>query len=89
MIALHNLLDRFHVQGWRGPGSAVPSYGAKLFIILHQAFEPFPIAGWPSPVLFVLYPLIPWVGVMAAGYAFGAIYQWDARASSSILIDHW
>src|SRR5947207_2285964 len=25
MIALHNLLDRFHVQGWRGPGSPVPS----------------------------------------------------------------
>jgi uncharacterized membrane protein len=77
MIALHNLLDRFHVEGWRGPGSAVPSYGAKLFIILHQSFEPFPIAGWPSPVLFVLYPLIPWIGVMAAGYAFGAIYGWD------------
>src|SRR6266404_6736297 len=29
MIALHNLLDRFHVQGWRGPGTAVPSYSAK------------------------------------------------------------
>ena len=83
MIALHNLLDGFHVQGWRGPGSAVPGYGAKLFIILHQAFEPFPIAGWPSPVVFVLYPLIPWIGVMAAGYAFGAIYQWNASRQSN------
>jgi uncharacterized membrane protein len=27
MIALHNLLDHFHVQGWQGPTSAVPSYG--------------------------------------------------------------
>src|SRR6266436_8969825 len=78
MIALHNLLDRFHVQGWRGPGTAVPSYSAKLFIILHQSNEPFPIFGWPSPVVFVLYPLIPWIAVMAAGYAFGVIYQWDA-----------
>ncbi|MEP6819008.1 MAG: heparan-alpha-glucosaminide N-acetyltransferase domain-containing protein [bacterium] len=86
MIALHNLLDRFHVQGWQGPGSAVPSYGAKLFIILHQAYEPFPIVGWPSPMVFVLYPLIPWIGVMAAGYALGAIYQWDAARRRRFLL---
>src|SRR6185295_11179233 len=88
MIALHNLLDldRFHVEGWHGPGSAVPSYGAKLVIILHQAFEPFPIAGWPSPVVFVLYPLIPWISVMAAGYAFGAIYQWNAERRRKLLL---
>lgn len=86
MIALHNLLDRFHVQGWQGPGSAVPSYGAKLFIILHQAFEPFPILGWPSPVVFMLYPLVPWIGVMAAGYAFGAIYQWEAHRRRRFLL---
>lgn len=59
MIALHNLLDRFHVQGWQGPNSAVPSMGAKLWMILHQPFEAFPVAGFPSPVVFVLYPLIP------------------------------
>jgi uncharacterized membrane protein len=86
MIALHNLLDRFHVQGWRGPGTAVPSYSAKLFIILHQPFEPFPIVGWPSPVVFVLYPLIPWIGVMAAGYAFGVIYQWDTARRRRLLL---
>ena len=86
MIALHNLLDRFHVQGWQGPGTAVPSYGAKLFIILHQANEPFPIVGWPSPVVFVLYPLIPWLGVMAAGYAFGVIYKWDRARRRRLLL---
>jgi uncharacterized membrane protein len=86
MIALHNLLDRFHVAGWQGPGSAVPSYGAKLFMILHQAFEGFPIVWWPSPVVAVIYPLIPWVGVMAAGYAFGAVYQWDARRRRQFLM---
>lgn len=86
MIALHNLLDRVHVQGWQGPGTAVPSYGTKLFIILHQPFEPFPIVGWPSPVVFVLYPLVPWLGVMAAGYAFGVIYQWDAARRRHLLL---
>jgi uncharacterized membrane protein len=30
MIALHNLLDNSRVQGWQGPGTAAPSYSAKL-----------------------------------------------------------
>jgi uncharacterized membrane protein len=78
MIALHNFLDRIHIQGWRGPESPVPGLGAKLWFIAHQPFEVFPVAGFPSPIVFVVYPLIPWVGVMAAGYAFGALYQKDA-----------
>ena len=86
MIALHNLLDRIHLQGWQGPGSAVPSFGAKLWFIAHQAFEGFPVAGFPSPIVVVIYPLIPWVGVMAAGYAFGALYQWDARRRRRLLL---
>jgi uncharacterized membrane protein len=87
MIAAHNLLDRVHVQGgWQGPQSPVPSYGAKLYILLHQPFEAFPVAGWPSPVVFVLYPLIPWVGVMAAGYSFGVVYQWDAARRRRLLL---
>lgn len=79
MIALHNLLDRFQVAGWQGPGSPVPSAGAKLAMILHQPFSAFPIFGFPSPVVVFIYPLIPWVGVMALGYAFGSLYQ--GRAS--------
>jgi uncharacterized membrane protein len=86
MIALHNLLDRFHVQGWRGPSSPVPGFWSKLFIILHQPFEPFPILGWPSPVLFVLYPLIPWIGVLAAGYVFGSLYQMSAERRRRLLL---
>jgi len=86
MIALHNLFDRIRVEGWKGPGSVVPGYGAKLWIILHQAFEPLPIVGFPSPVVFVVYPLIPWVGVMAAGFALGAIYQWDTSRRRRLLL---
>lgn len=78
-IVFHRLLDAIRVEGWHGPESPVPSLGAKLWIVLHQPFEAFPVAGFPSPVVFVIYPLIPWVGVMAAGYAFGVLYQKDAH----------
>src|ERR1700686_8093 len=86
MIALHNLLDRFHLPGWQGPNSAVPRYWAKLFMILHQAFEAFPVLWWPSPVVFVLYPLVSWVGVMAVGYAFGTLYQIEAARRRRLIL---
>jgi uncharacterized membrane protein len=79
MITLHNLFDSFRVVGWRGPGSPVPGLGAKLWTVLHQAFNGFPVLGSSSPVVFVIYPLIPWIGVMAVGYAFGALYKLDAQ----------
>ncbi len=79
MIAAHNLFDGTRVQSWQGPESPVPSISEKLWIMLHQQFEAFPVAGFRSPVVFVVYPLIPWIGVMAVGYAFGVLYQWDAQ----------
>jgi len=86
MIALHNLFDSFHVAGWQGPGTAVPSFLGKLWIVLHQTGEAFPIVKFPSPILIVIYPLIPWVGVMAAGYAFGTLYQLDAQRRRRLLL---
>jgi uncharacterized membrane protein len=86
LIAGHNRLDWFRVTSWHGPGTAEPSLFEKLWIILHQAFEAFPIAGFPSPVLIVIYPLVPWVGVMALGYAFGTLYQKDASTRRRVLL---
>ena len=62
MIATHNLLDRFTPQ----------QFGklAWLWTLLHA---PGAIQLTPHFTFLVLYVLIPWVGVMAAGFAFGAI----------------
>lgn len=64
IIAGHNLLDFIHRAdlgslGW-------------LWSILHErsVLEPS-----PGHLFFVAYPLVPWCGVMAAGYAFGSWMQ--------------
>jgi uncharacterized membrane protein len=74
MIIGHNLLDDLRVTGWRGPGTPIPGFGASLWIILHQGGLIFPFGSGGPPTI-VLYPLVPWIGVMAAGYAFGAVYR--------------
>jgi uncharacterized membrane protein len=60
LIAGHNLLDTVHAA----------DLGAFrwLWLLLHESgrVEPFPGARW-----FVIYPLVPWVAVMAAGYVIG------------------
>ena len=84
MIAFHNLLDGIHVQDWQGPASPVPGAPAKLWMVLHQAGF-FPLLGASSPLVWLEYPLIPWVGVIAAGYAFGAVYELDRERRVKVL----
>jgi uncharacterized membrane protein len=62
MIATHNLLDRV----------SPASFGklAPLWMFLHS---PGPIPITQNFTFLVLYVLIPWVGVMAAGFAFGSL----------------
>ena len=72
MIALHNLLDGFQIHP--AFGNVNLGLGGKLWLILHQQGLFF-VAGPQSPVVFVIYPLIPWIGVMAVGYTFGRIYE--------------
>jgi uncharacterized membrane protein len=65
MIGLHNLMDL--VPPEQQPGGA-------LWQILYAGG---PVGGGHGggAVLFVLYSLIPWAGVMAAGYAFGTVLE--------------
>jgi uncharacterized membrane protein len=86
MVVLHNAFDGVRVMSWQGPGSPAPSLAAKLWIVLHQPAEFFPIFGDGSPVIFVVYPLIPWIGVIALGYVCGAVYTLDAARRRTLLL---
>jgi len=70
MIVGHNLLD------W--VKSASP-----LWSILHA---PGFVVNTPDHVVFVAYPLIPWIGVTAVGYGLGQVYAWDAGRRRSFLL---
>jgi uncharacterized membrane protein len=70
MILAHNLLDK--VQSTN-----------PIFLILHgQGF----LFNTPQHAIFLTYPLIPWVGVTAAGYGLGSIYRWPAERRRSFLL---
>ena len=69
MIAGHNALDGIKAEQL---GAAAP-----LWNLLHQPGL-FDIA--PGVKFFVLYPLIPWIGVMAAGYALGPVFTQERAA---------
>ena len=70
MIAGHNLLD--------GVQSTNP-----LWSILHA---PGFVMNTPDHVVFTGYPLVPWVGVTAAGYGLGQVYGWEAQRRRAFLL---
>ena len=75
MIVFHNLLDsitpsQMGIFGW--PWQIIHSGGVIFFP--------------PNYVYVALYPLIPWIGVMAAGYGFGALFLKDERTRRRMLL---
>lgn len=70
VMAAHNLLD--------GLPSAPLGLPAPVWSVLHVPGR--------VPFGFVGYPLIPWIGVMAAGYAFGSVYAWPAAKRRRLLV---
>ena len=85
MIVIHNAFDGVQVTSWGGPGTPIPGFWASIWHVLHVPGLIFPF-GEHGPPMFVLYPLIPWIGVMAAGYALGSVYRLEPAARRRILI---
>jgi uncharacterized membrane protein len=74
IVALHNLLDPVQAQQL---GSLAP-----LWLVLHQQGA-FSVAG---QVVVVAYPMLPWVGVLAIGFAAGTLYDLDASSRRRTLV---
>ena len=75
IIALHNLTD-----GIPQPASN----GLRLLMtILHR---PGPLFARPGTIVFIGYPLVPWVAIMALGYALGQVFNWPAERRRTFLL---
>src|SRR5262249_47235226 len=74
LVLGHDLLDRIHAADLGAAG--------WLWTVLHERGMLSP----PGLKLLVIYPLVPWPGVMAAGYAFGAVYTRPAEDRRRVLL---
>jgi uncharacterized membrane protein len=84
IMMLHNLMDP-------GMGALIGGLETNplsgLWKILYVGFFAGPVRfGVEGPNLIVLYSLIPWIGVMAAGYAFGPILRLPAERRNRICL---
>ncbi len=85
IIGGHNLTDAITVVSWKGPRRPAPGLLDVLWLVLHQP-SAFLLCKYPCPRVYVLYPLIPWIGVMAAGFCFGALYRIDPDKRRRLLL---
>ena len=80
IIALHNLADYANP----GPAGAGGSLSGLMQVLYVGGSIP---AGTEEGLhLVVLYSIIPWIGVMAAGYAFGAVMALDAPRRRAVCL---
>lgn len=75
LILFHNAFDSVRPAG--------DSLAAWILAFLHVPITRV-LPG--DRMIGILYPLIPWAGVMAAGYLLGYAYQLDARTRRRILV---
>jgi uncharacterized membrane protein len=78
IVALHNLTDPLNVA----PTPVPPGGADALWMVLHQPgfIQVFGVR------LLVLYPVLPWIGVLLCGYCLGHVYGWDAERRRRLLV---
>ncbi|HET6681165.1 MAG TPA: heparan-alpha-glucosaminide N-acetyltransferase domain-containing protein [Gemmatimonadaceae bacterium] len=75
MIFGHNLLDAYASTLTQSLGNDL--VGA-LWRVVYVGFWAGPVTVGDTFNFIVLYSIVPWIGVMAAGWAFGVIVSWPA-----------
>lgn len=75
LVLGHNLLD----------GVSPAAFGAFGWL-WHLLHVPGPAQFPGGLTVFVAYPLIPWIGVMALGYAAGPVMQWEGERRRKALV---
>ena len=70
LIAGHNLFD--------GVSTSNP-----IWAILHR---PGIVLNQPTFLVFASYPLVPWIGVTAAGFGLGRVYDWSRDRRRAFLL---
>jgi uncharacterized membrane protein len=74
LVLGHDLLDGVHAASLGSMG--------WLWMFVHERGRLMP----NGHVLLVIYPLVPWAGVMAAGYGLGVVYTWPAERRRRLLL---
>jgi uncharacterized membrane protein len=74
MIVFHNLFD------------AVPAARFGQFAWLWQILHVQGVVAGSNPIVLVAYPLVPWIGVMTAGFCFGRVYRLPQDRRRSLLL---
>ncbi|MBE9585414.1 DUF1624 domain-containing protein [Mucilaginibacter sp. JRF] len=76
MIFGHNALDGIKTDQMPAPWGTVWSFLHVQTIVQLTSYTK----------VFILYPLIPWIGVMAVGYVFGGLFKLDSAKRKPLLI---
>jgi uncharacterized membrane protein len=81
VICFHNLMD------FLSPAAGASLQESSLSWLWQILYFGGPIQlGHNGPTLMVLYSIVPWIGVMAAGYAFGAVITLEPERRNRICV---